>query len=355
MKIAHGLFVWQEPQEALEACLRSTVPYVDEVIIADCLIDGVPDLGLPWHTDLAWLAEPSDWLPDHIAISSRASGLHPPSLAPWPSLSAACTWILGKARQLGCEWLLYIDADQELHNGIALRPTLEAWPTSLVTYSIGRQDKTRHPCPWQCVHVPSLTRYVAGCYIVELADGSTVNLVPDEAEMPVMAGAPWISHHPERRPPWRRHQRLGEFETILEPPPPRVPSVLLGDHLLQVPVMSTSSPVAPEWYCPGCGTRYFGPGMCVNGHAAIELALDETAASDAAATASGEATVAAGEPPTSVTAFSSPGPDAPPAAWVAATDPDVLTPAAATPAPETSAVAQALHHIRQAFDLLAGL
>lgn len=217
MRIAHGLFVWQEPQEMLEACLRSTADVVDEVIIAEGLIEGVPDLGLPHHTDLGWLVD-ADYLPASVPISSKHASSE--GLRPWPTLSSACTWILGKARQLDCDWLLYIDADQELHNGDQLRDWLRA--TTASTLPLTRQEPGgRMIVPWQCIHVPSFTRYVSGCYVLETADGRVANLVPPDSGWLKYAlpSAPWISHHPERRPPWRRAQRLGSFETVLEPPP----------------------------------------------------------------------------------------------------------------------------------------
>ena len=200
----------------LEPCLRSTAGHVDEVIIAEGLIEGVPDLGLGAHTDLGWLAEPSDYLPDRIHISSHAADA---GLIPWPTFSASCTWILGKARQLDCEWLLFIDADQELHNGDRLHDWL---PTDdAIAAPIRRSEPTglQMTCPWHLVHVPSIARYVSGCSVVETPTGDTIDLVPPGPLDPWPPGSPWISHHPDRRPPWRRGLRLGQYETILEPPP----------------------------------------------------------------------------------------------------------------------------------------
>lgn len=273
MRIAHGAFLWQDGRVALEACLRSTVPHVDEVILADGLIDGVPDLGLPWHSDLAWLADPSDFLPDHMAISSKSSL---PGERPWPTLSAACNWLLGKARALDCDWLLIVDADQELHNGDALRAWLDSYDGDALP--ITRQEKNvRMLVPWQCIRVAAFTRYIAGTYILEHADGRTVNLVPDEGTAQhYLPSAPWISHHPERRPPWRRAQRLGQYETVLEPPPPAV-ALQARSLVLESPSMDEAAkPVAsaPAYYCPGCGSRYFAPGVCANGHPSQEVLLD---------------------------------------------------------------------------------
>ena len=215
--VAHGLFLWQEDRPTLEACLRSVTPWVDRTIVAEGRIDGVPDLGLGDHSDLRWLADPSDFLPERIEISSHGAW---PGQAPWPTLSAACTWILQTAARHGVDWLLYIDADQELHNGHHLKEVL-GYATA-DTFPIRRAEPTgiQMECPWQLIRVAAFTRYLAGCYIVETTGGKKRNLVPDSLDPHHFhhPGFPWISHHPERRPPWRRQQRLGEFETLLEPP-----------------------------------------------------------------------------------------------------------------------------------------
>ena len=43
-----------------------------------------------------------------------------------------------------------------------------------------------------------------------------------------------------------------------------------------------TSPVAPAWYCPGCGQRYFGPGLCSIGHPPTELFHDDEGFPEAA-------------------------------------------------------------------------
>lgn len=208
VKIAHGIFTWQDGRVALEACLKSTAPFVDEIVIADGIIDGVDEQGLPWFSDLSWLNDAA-WLPERIPCLTKQ----------WRTLSQACTFLLDKARELDCEWLLFVDADQELHNGSMLRPYLEQ--TVGPVFNITRQDRVRHEVPWQCIRVPSWRRYVAGCYVLEHVSGHNINLVPPEARIySESTSGPWISHHPERRPAGRAKQRLGSLETILEPPPP---------------------------------------------------------------------------------------------------------------------------------------
>lgn len=280
VRIAHALFTWQDGREPLEAALRSTAGVVDEVLIADGLIDGVPDLGLSYLSDLSWLQD-ADYLPERVPISAKR----------WASLSAACTWLLTTAKQLDVDWLLYIDADQELHNGEHLRPYLESWGGD--AFPIPRQDQRRHLCPWQCVRVSAFTRYVAGCFILETTSGEQVSLVPPggpDESLFEFERMPWISHHPNRRPPWRRKQRLGQLETILEPPPPveaiRLPSLIVSRLVEGSP--GQAGP--PAWYCDQCGARYYGPGTCSNQHAPRELQADDTTPGAAAADTSSETT-----------------------------------------------------------------
>jgi hypothetical protein len=214
LRIAHGLFTWQEPQPMMEACLRSTAGIIDELIIADGLVQGIDPGGYPFLSDLSWLQD-ANYLPRSVPISAKE----------WRNLSSMCTWILHKAKQLDCDWLLYIDSDMELHNGDNLREWLAAYTGD--AFPITRVDNgLRHACPWHLIRVSAFSRYVAGCFIVEHERFGECTLVPDG--MPELApeSAPWISHHPERRPPGRHEIRFGYMETILEPPP-HVPQVHL--------------------------------------------------------------------------------------------------------------------------------
>lgn len=312
LSIAHALFTWQDGRVALEASLRSTAGVVDHVLIADGLIDGVPDSGLPWLSDLSWLQD-ADYLPASVPVNGKQ----------WRTLSDACTWLLQKANMLGADWLLFIDADQELHNGDRLRAWLERWEGD--AFPILRQDPgNRHGCPWQCIRVSAFTRYVAGCYVIETTAGDVVSLVPDGLP-PTMdfKQAPWISHHPERRPQWRVKHRLGALETILEPPPP-APALQIPPLMLQSAAMDETTTTAgpPPFYCPACGTRYFGPGVCENQHEPTELDRDP------------DVPLPLNSPPP-LDPESATTPEPAPASEPAATDPP--TPEASEPAPaETS-------------------
>jgi hypothetical protein len=268
-RIAHGLFTWRDGRTALEACLRSTAPYVDELIIADGLIQGVDPGGLPAFSDLSWLAE-ADYLPARVPISTKE----------WRSLSAACTWILHQAKALDCDWLLYVDGDQELHNGAELRSWIAGWSKSTTpAVPIFRADNgRRRPVPWQLVRVAAIERYLAGCFVVELTGGpgplgpGALSLVPlDGRELPDPQGAPWLSHHPERRPPERYPHRLGELETVLEPPPLGTPSLQLAGVLAYSPAMTEKQNKDAPYYCDQCGTRYEAAGICSNNHPPAEV------------------------------------------------------------------------------------
>jgi hypothetical protein len=298
VRIAHGLITWQDGRDALEASLRSAAPYVDHTIIADGLIDGVPDLGLPWHSDLAWLAEDHDWLPASIPISSHAAW---PGLRPWPTLTRKAQWVMDAARRLGCDWLLVLDADEELHNGEQLRDWLDGWGEP--AFPIERQDgPSRIKTPWHLVNLHRVARYRHGLGVVDLAEGGDpVWLVSDgTAEEFSYRDAPWISHHPERRPPRRRHLRLGAYETKLEPLPDARPLQLPPIVRESAEMVEVVSSRPPQWYCPGCGLRYFGPGNCTSGHGPIELAQDADITSDPAAPSDGEHRGSVPEPAASV-------------------------------------------------------
>ncbi len=368
----------------LEPCLRSTVPFVDEVIMTEGLIEGVDPQGLPEHGDISWLAEPSSWLPERIHISSHEASQ---MMTPWSSIAAACNWILHKAQALEIDWLLLIDADQELHSGERLRDWLAAIPDNYAApFRRSEQNGIQAAAPWQLVNPRLIRRYVAGCYIVETIDGHTRSLVPP-GEIPLWpAGqAPWTSHHPERRPPWRRGNRLGAVEALTDRQTVEglQPFALCS---ILAPVSETATETTagdaglPAWYCPGCGTRYQAAGTCANGHPPLELLLDpEMDASGAGGTADAEPTDAApqtaAEPeatPADLTAPDSPQetvaepPPEPPVEPTVSTDDEPAVAAADTPTEpepvaepvagvEPTRLEQIKNLLSQAGDLLAQL
>ena len=219
-RIAHGLFTWQDGRTALEGSLRSTAGHVDEVLIADGLIHGVDPGNLPWLSDLSWLQD-ADYLPASVPVNGKE----------WRGLSFMCNWILEQARERACEWIIFVDGDQELHGGERLREWLAAWPAD--AFPISRADNGKlHPCPWHVIRVDAFERYLAGCWCLEHRRFGAVSLVPSGRVEPMLPlGAPWISHHPERRSQERQAvTRYGQLEVPLEPPPEHtelpVPSLL---------------------------------------------------------------------------------------------------------------------------------
>lgn len=108
-------------------------------------------------------------------------------------------------------------------------------------------------------------------------------------------------------------------------------------------VSSHPAAQAPAWYCPGCGTRYFGPGSCSNGHPPIELEKDPSLQDP-------EAPPAAGTVETSETDG---GDDRPPVT-VAPSVPPAEQAKQPEPGP-TSAVLRARALLKQAADILETL
>lgn len=290
---------WQDGRSALEASLRSTIPYVDEVLVAEGLVEGVPDVGLSPHSDLRWLADPEiDWLPEHIWICSRQGPkvegiprqvivdtpdgpkeitvwrqrlIEAPGVAPWLTISAKMNWLLAEAKRRNCDWMLLLDADEELHNGHHLRLYLESYDAGAAAFPITRRELGRVTrTPWHLVRTEWVRRYLRGVTVCELADGRIVDLLSDSLESTgAISQEPYITHHPERRPPWRQAIRLGEYEH-LEAYPEGTVRLILPPIGVNVPVVNTAA-VTPEWYCPACGARYFGPGTCSIQHPPTEL------------------------------------------------------------------------------------
>lgn len=116
-------------------------------------------------------------------------------------------------------------------------------------------------------------------------------------------------------------------------------------------------PAGPQWYCPGCGTRYFGPGICTNNHPPTELVQD-TETADVSPESAPEA-----EPGTPTTPAPGPAP-AEPSTPAPATEPaPEPTPPPADPVPTTShakdlalqAISAAADALHKAAALLSGL
>lgn len=196
-RVCAGVATWQDGP-ALANAVASVRDHVDEVVIVDGLIDGVDPQGLPWYSNLAGLSS----LSSHV--ESRL----------WRSQAQQRTHCLEAARELGCEWLLVIDADEQLHGG----------------QDLGRLVRAAEAMRLECLALPvdggsrlairlletaSFSRYLQGAHTLEHVDGSAVALPSFQYKL--QPGELWIEHRPELRPAGVRRQiRLGELQCALE-------------------------------------------------------------------------------------------------------------------------------------------
>ena len=334
MKLAVGIPTWRDGRHMLEATIDSLDGIADELIIADGLIRGV-------ETDLGHLSE---WLPEdgeHVHVIQRY----------WRTQSEKRTWLLERARELGCDWLLQIDADERLHNAGRLKAWLPTWSADAFPVPFEVDPGRWLGASWKCVRVAAWRRVVAGGAYLEHADGNTYCVVPEDGIGPgvrylaaspeLYATLPWISHHPQEREGVRVRIRLGELEDWLEPPPEvpyKVTPGLTPRSLIQPLPVSEGSAEA-TYYCDQCGARYAGPGLCENGHAPHEVTSLSAAA--AAETGQDPAESDAAEQAETVEEDSTavPSQPAPPVAAPPVADP--APPAAGEPAASTAADAGA--------------
>lgn len=273
VKIAAGICTWQDGR-ALEACCASLRGAVDQLLLADGLIDGVDPQGLLPLTPLEQLQWAAGLSGAPFEIEQRR----------WPSQSKQRDWTLQTARRLGCDWLLVIDADEQLANPQQLRPWLQAWQFDAFPIPFYFDDRSQAaPAAFKCLHVPHWRRYVCQGNMLENLRGETVQVIGQNRWADALAEKmPQLRHRPELRPEGRRSLRLSELEVQLEPYPPDVkvwlepvyaPALLRPGSLEQAAADGT-----PLWYCPGCGRRYAGPGSCTAQHPPIGLESFQVAA-----------------------------------------------------------------------------
>jgi hypothetical protein len=195
VRIAAGLITWQDGA-ALTNAVASVRPYVDEIVIADGLIDGVDEMRLPWFSPLKGL----------LALSSHVE------TRLWRSQAQMRTWVLEKARAVGCDWLLVIDADEELHRGDQLRSTFDPGGVfGLLPTDDGTVLSVR------MLRLDYWKRYVTGAHILEAMNGRVVQLPRQLRLPPPDSELVWVEHRPELRPAGvRRSIRLGALADRLE-------------------------------------------------------------------------------------------------------------------------------------------
>lgn len=262
MKLAVGIITWQDGRHMLEQTIASLDDIQDELIVADGLIENIP-------TELGHVSD-LDWLPttEHTHVIQRF----------WTSQSAKRTYLLLKAKELGCEWLLQIDADERLHNAAFLKEWLPTWAGDAFPIPFEVDPGHLLGASWKCLRTAAWQRVTAGGAYLLHARGIEYCVVPPSGTGPAVdylrseeVGAwslPWLSHHYDERIGERRLIRLGDLEHDLEPVPDvpyYAPPGLRPRRLLDsAPV----SDVAAEatYYCDQCGAKYAGPGLCEQGH-----------------------------------------------------------------------------------------
>ena len=275
MRVCAGIITWQDGP-ALENAIRSIHDVVDEIVVADGLIDGMEADGIPPFSDRDKLTR----LARRYSMTFHQQR--------WRTQSQQRQWTLDMARGLECDWLLAIDADEELRNRSALRAWLEVWRFDAFPIPFYFTDEhAAHPAAFKCLHVPDWVRYIAQGSILENASGDVVQVNGQNLWVGARdAGMPYLVHRPELRPPERRHIRLSEHEVALEPYPENVkawvepvyaPALLAPEGLLVDSLIHARDLGVPVWYCPACGRRYGGPGSCSHQHETAGLQRLEVA------------------------------------------------------------------------------
>lgn len=229
MRIAAGVITWQEG-ELVERTLATVADVADELIVVDGICAGVDAGGLPPLTE--------EWGPRGMA----AHRLERPHV----TQSAKRSALLEAARELGCEWLVSIDADERLHDvGAGLRAFLEAerrdyWPIPFQY----EDDGPAKLAAWKCVRVPAWRRVVSQGGFLEHASG-IVYAVWNTQNAPASfeRWLPWLSHHPAERPPRRAGIRLGVVEHELEPYLAGAVELPFGDSFAARSVIETARPL----------------------------------------------------------------------------------------------------------------
>lgn len=231
MRIAAGVIAWHDGPELLARTFESVAGVADELIVVDGIVAGIDAGGLDELTPL-----------DDIPAVEGAHLIQAPNL----TQSGKRTVMLEAARELGCDWLLSIDADERLHDvGAGLRAYLAAerrdyWPIPF-QYENGGPAKL---AAWKCVRVPAWRRVASQGGFLEHASG-TVYAVWNTQNAPdgFQSWLPWLSHHPDERPPQRAGIRLGVVEHELEPYIAEAVELPFGDSFAAASVIQTARPV----------------------------------------------------------------------------------------------------------------
>lgn len=204
---------WRDGPAALATAVRTALTAADAVVVLDGGYEGVVH---PHEADTPELFG-SSFLDDPRVHAYRVGGL-------WKSQAQKRNALLGFAHELGATWALHIDADEQLHGGQVLRRALEEWTEP--AYPIAFESIPGAgfiPAAFKCFRIDRFMFAAASSIVVDLLDEDhPVYALSGEAPPAGWADRrplAYITHHPERRPPARRHIRLGELEHDLEPAP----------------------------------------------------------------------------------------------------------------------------------------
>jgi hypothetical protein len=263
MRLIATVCTWRDG-EALDQCLQSLTGVVDGIV----LIPG----------PLQFLAEVDAERVIGDDYRRFEGPRNPPVVtlvdAPWPTLADKRNAGLANARHQGADWVLAIDADEQLHNGDQLRATLahypyQAYPIAFISDDVGKVTRA----PWKVYRADRWWHVAQSSFMRFEAERSVVYQLEPQDEQgldrELATLLPHITHHPERRPQWRQvpELRLGHTENTIEPAPDehrlwKAPSIFLHDQLRWRPDVSET----PAYYCDQCGERYLAPGICVKEH-----------------------------------------------------------------------------------------
>jgi hypothetical protein len=208
VRICAGIICWQDGP-ALTNAVRSVRGHVDEIVIVDGIIAGVDPHGLPPYDDPGEAVERTDMNEMRRDFGAR---IH---VCAYQTQAVKHTKLLRycSCDYYDCDWLLVIDADEQLRNGEQLRGLVDTPIAELVSFiMVTVDDGSRRAA--RLLRVREWDRYLVGAHTLESVRGNTVALPSythtlDEDE-------PWIEHRPELRPEGRREIRLGELQCALE-------------------------------------------------------------------------------------------------------------------------------------------
>lgn len=208
MRICAGIISWQDGP-ALRNAVASVYGHVDEIVIVDGIIAGIDPQGLPPYDD------PGDAEETDMNEMRREFGARVHVCA-FQAQAAKRTKLLRYCQRdyYNCDWLLVIDADEQLNNGEQLREWLGRHDERLPSISLPTDDG--FILSVRLLHVASWRRYVVGAHTLEDKQGRLVQLM--RRQLQTRPPGPWVEHWPELRPEPRRAIRLGALAATLEQP-----------------------------------------------------------------------------------------------------------------------------------------